>query len=128
MTVTISKPEINFREELNYLRNQVPVTRQKIKVVTAAYSFVAQDFTGDWLIVVNSGSDVILTIPAGLDPQYACGILRYGAGEVDIAASGSVIRSDTAFLSIDTQYNIASLIPLKDIAVDEYLLAGKLKA
>ena len=96
------------------------------RTVNSSGNFIAADFSGGGLIIVDSASDIILTLPTGLNPTQACSIFRKGTGEVDIAASGTTILSEAGDLSINAQYNAASLFPTG--TSEEYALVGKLKA
>lgn len=98
------------------------------RVVTASENLVANDFNGTTsLIVVNSGSDVVLTVVSGLSPTHAVAVFRKGAGEVDIAAGGGVtLLSENGDLSIDAQYNGLTIMPTG--TSEEYAVMGKLKA
>lgn len=79
-----------------------------VQTVTGNYTLVSSD--SGTTIVVNSGSAVIITVPAGLPIGFRCLVVRLGAGTVTLAQSGlTAFLSRTSAASITAQYGSASV-------------------
>lgn len=107
------------------MQTDIQITR---RTVTASENLAASDFDGSInMIIVDSASNVVLTVPPGLTPLHSCSVFRKGAGEVTIAAgTGVTLLSDDSRLSLDAKYTAASIFGTG--VAEEYAVVGKLKA
>jgi hypothetical protein len=101
------------------------LTALSYRTVSSSENLTAADFGGNRLIIVDTGSNVTLTIPTGLSPTHSCTILRKGTGEVELAPSGTVLLSENSERRIFGRYNAATVFPTG--VSEEYALVGKLK-
>ena len=91
---------------------------------TGAYTLTLAD--SGTIVIVNSSSDVNVTVPLNLFPLGAkIDIVRTGTGEVSIAPASSVtIRSKNSAKRLSLPYSGATLI---QNGVNDWLLIGDLK-
>jgi hypothetical protein len=66
-------------------------TGNEIKRVTAAYTLADGDH--GLTLNVDAGSDVNITVPAGLAPDFVVNIRQAGAGKAVIVTSGTTVNS-----------------------------------
>jgi hypothetical protein len=81
------------------------------------------------IFIENGASDVIINVPDGLVSNFCCSFFQKGSGNVTIQASGTAtLRFPNTLLQniIKGQYYAAMVE--KEIATDEYYLAGGLKS
>lgn len=97
------------------------------RTVAATGNFVAADFQGGRVIIVDSVSDVTLTIPTGLAPTHSCTVFRKGAGEVTVTDDvGVVLLSEAGNQRIDLVNTAVTVAPTG--TSEEYFMVGKIKA
>lgn len=86
---------------------------------TAAYTLVSSDFVGNKAIVIDSASDVTVSLNAGLAAKEPVLIVQKGAGRVTI--NGSATKRNRNGLRTAGQYAVMTILPL---GADEYLISG----
>lgn len=90
---------------------------------TADYTVALADNYG--FIIVNSGSAVVITIPANATVAFPIGaeitVYRAGAGSLTVAAAGGVTINSISTLVVTTQYGTASL---KKVGTNTWVIAG----
>lgn len=91
---------------------------------TTAYTIGLHD--SGTMVLVNSSSDLNITIPEGIFPTGArVDIIRQGTGEVAIApASNVTIRSKNSAKRLSVQYSAATIVKVNS---NEWILIGDLK-
>lgn len=91
---------------------------------TGAYTLQLHD--SGTIVLVNSSTDVNVTVPSGVFPTGATvQVIRQGSGEVSMApASGVTIRSKNSAKRLSLQYSGATIIKVNS---DEWILIGDLK-
>jgi hypothetical protein len=91
---------------------------------TADYVLVTAD-AGE-LILIDSALDEDVTVDASLDLSVGqrIDLLRMGAGEVTVVASGTTVNASPG-LKLRAQYSAATLLC---VGTDSYVLLGDLKA
>ena len=78
-----------------------------LQTVTANYTLQASD---DWqTILVNSASDVTITVPNSLPAGFWCGFARLGAGNVTFAAASGGTLQPTTVTKLAAQYSQGSV-------------------
>jgi hypothetical protein len=108
---------------LNGLITELESVTAPPTISTKTADYTLTDADSGTIIIVNSASDLVVTVPAGLTLSEVT-IVRYGTGAVTIeAAVGVTVNSADSALSIGVQYAGSSLIY---VAEDEYLLLGNL--
>lgn len=96
--------------------------RTKFVGQTENYTVTNRDH--GFLLAVDSGvSTRTITFPANLLPDFVCGIMQYGSGQVTIAEGAGVTihEADDQYLT-EKQYIIVSVAALRQ---DEYILTGR---
>jgi hypothetical protein len=73
--------------------------------------------------ILSCNGTITLTIPQNLDSEFNCQVLRYGSGEITIAAAAGVTILNTP-KRINAQYD---LITITRVALNTYVLSGSLK-
>lgn len=86
---------------------------------TADYTLVSSDFAGNRAIVVDSASDVTVSLNTGLTAKEPVLIVQKGTGRV--AIGGSATRRNRNGLRTAGQYAVMTILPL---GADEYLISG----
>lgn len=94
--------------------------------VTASRTILETDM--GCLLLVNSASAVVLTLPANattaIDPEATFAVCRYGVGSVTITPAGTVtLRAPEATYTARAQFSV--ITPVK-IGSNEWLLGGDL--
>lgn len=115
----------------------LPASEVPAYVVTgaaAAYVLTEAEFVAGAVVVVNSGSDVVVTIPAGggvVSPGSSLGrrpvtIIQAGVGRVAITgASGVTVNAAGGVMRTRVQHSVASIIP---VSATGYVVCGDLAA
>ena len=97
---------------------------QTVQTETGDYTLVTAD-AGE-LILIDSALDEDVTVDASLDLSVGqrIDLLRMGAGEVTVVASGTTVNASPG-LKLRAQYSAATLLC---VGTDSYVLLGDLKA
>ena len=98
-------------------------TAQDVETKTADYTLVTAD--AGKLIIVDSASDEDVTVDGSLDLAVGqrIDVLRAGAGEVTIVASGATVNG-TPGLRLRAQWSAATVLC---VGADDYVLIGDVK-
>lgn len=72
-----------------------------------SYTLVAAD--AGRIISCSNGSDITLTVPAGLPTGFTCTFVQLGAGEIVFTASSTTISNRQSFTKTAGQYAVASI-------------------
>lgn len=95
--------------------------------VTASETLTDSDFIGGILKKVESGTEVAITVPAGLTNKELCTFIQTNLGKISfVADTGVTILSADNAKKTRTRYSSATLIPVKD-TVNVYYLVGDLE-
>lgn len=102
----------------------IPKSAKPIYVpITTSTALNSAVFRGNVILRCDSGSDMTLTVPDGLNAKFSATIIRVGAGGVTIAAGGvTSIRSADNKLKLRERYSSAALVP--DSAANNFFLVG----
>lgn len=84
---------------------QYPKT--SVKTVTGSYTIISDDDNG--FVFVNSDSNIIITVPAGLPAGFNCEIIQKGIGQVEIQGDSVAINSSQG-LKTRTKYSVMKII------------------
>ena len=84
-----------------------------------SYTLLASD--AGKVVVLNKGSAVNLTVPAGLGAGFTCSVVQKGAGQITFVASLTTINNRQLHTKIAGQHGIATLI---STAANVFVLAG----
>lgn len=90
--------------------------------VGTTYSLQASD--NGKVITMANGSDITLTVPAGLGAGFNVLIVQLGAGAVTPTASGTTINQRLSYTKTAGQYAVATLV---SYAADTFVLSGDLQ-
>ena len=98
-------------------------TAQDVETKTADYTLVTAD--AGKLIIVDSASDEDVTVDGSLDLAVGqrIDVLRAGAGEVTVVASGATVNG-TPGLRLRPQWSAATVLC---VGADSYVLVGDVK-
>lgn len=72
-------------------------------------------------VVFNAGSDVNVTVPAGLGDYFDCLIVQLGAGQVTFVADGATLQNRSSYTKTAGQYAVMSLVA---VGSDTLIIAG----
>ncbi len=88
---------------------------------TQTDSYTLQSSDAGKVVVLNKGSAVNLTVPAGLGAGFTCSVIQKGAGQVTFVASSTTILNRQSHTKIAGEHGVATLI---STAANEFILAG----
>lgn len=99
--------------------------RQKLNIVlglhtnipTGDYTLLASDH--DRMVAINSATDAIVTVPAGLPSDFKCLISQIGVGALTVEGSGAIVNAFNDSRVLPGQYAVAQLFC---IGTNNYLL------
>jgi len=92
--------------------------------VQSGTSYTLQASDNGKVLTFNNGSNVTLTVPAGLGAGFNCLIVQLGAGTVTPTASSTTIHQRQSLTKTAGQYAAASLVAY---ASDVFVLSGDLQ-
>lgn len=79
-----------------------------VNVQSGAYTLASTDNKN--IVVINSATDVTVTVPTGLSPGFFCQIIQKGAGRVTLASASGVAMNSAIGFKTRTQFSSIGVV------------------
>lgn len=115
-----TKGSIIMADSVNFSNKTIENYSAKYNNQTGtSYTLVATD--NGKILTFDNGSDITLTVPAGLPTGFTCTVVQLGAGEVVFTASSTTLHNRSSFTKTGGQYAVAAITMY---ATDVFIFGG----